>query len=82
MDGAGQCGGGVAVWQQAGLSAGRPYDVEIRITDDWRDAYPGACVRILAMDGIENPPEHPALAAHALSWLLATSDVLASHVYA
>jgi DNA/RNA-binding domain of Phe-tRNA-synthetase-like protein len=37
--------------------------VDIRPTDAWRTAYPGACIGILALDGVENPPEHAALAA-------------------
>ena len=37
----------------------------IRIADGWRQAYPGASIGILAVDGVENPPEHPALAARA-----------------
>lgn len=38
--------------------------MDIRIADAWRKAYPGASIGILAMDGLENPPEHPALMAH------------------
>jgi DNA/RNA-binding domain of Phe-tRNA-synthetase-like protein len=38
--------------------------VEIQVADDWRKAYPGASVGILVLDGVENPPEHPALAEH------------------
>lgn len=38
--------------------------MELRIADSWREAYPGASVGILALDGVENPPEHSALAEH------------------
>jgi DNA/RNA-binding domain of Phe-tRNA-synthetase-like protein len=38
--------------------------VDVRIADDWRKAYPGASIGILAMDDVENPPQHPALAEH------------------
>jgi DNA/RNA-binding domain of Phe-tRNA-synthetase-like protein len=38
--------------------------VDIHIADAWRQAYPGASVGILAMDGVENPPEHPGLTEH------------------
>jgi len=34
--------------------------VDIRLADAWRKAYPGACIGILAMDGVENPLEHHA----------------------
>ncbi len=36
--------------------------MELRISDDWQKAYPEASIGILAMDGVENPSEHPALA--------------------
>lgn len=36
--------------------------MEILVADGWRTAYPGASIGILAMDGVENPPEHAALA--------------------
>ena len=39
--------------------------MEIHVTDGWREQYPDACVGILAMDGVQNPAEHPALTAHA-----------------
>jgi DNA/RNA-binding domain of Phe-tRNA-synthetase-like protein len=32
-----------------------------RATDEWRAAYPGATAAILAMGGITNPADHPAL---------------------
>jgi DNA/RNA-binding domain of Phe-tRNA-synthetase-like protein len=38
--------------------------VDIHIADGWREAYPEASVGILAMDGVQNPPEHPALTEH------------------
>jgi DNA/RNA-binding domain of Phe-tRNA-synthetase-like protein len=38
--------------------------MEVHVSDAWRKAYPGASIGILAMDGVENPPEHPALAEH------------------
>jgi hypothetical protein len=37
----------------------------LSVTDGWRDTYPGSSVGILALDGVENPPQHPALTAHA-----------------
>lgn len=36
----------------------------MEITDAWRKSYPGASIGILAMDGVENPPDHPGLAEH------------------
>ena len=36
--------------------------MEIQIADAWRAAYPEASIGILALDGVENPPEHAALA--------------------
>jgi DNA/RNA-binding domain of Phe-tRNA-synthetase-like protein len=39
-------------------------DVDIHIADGWRKAYPEASVGILALDGVENPPEHSALTEH------------------
>jgi DNA/RNA-binding domain of Phe-tRNA-synthetase-like protein len=38
--------------------------VSIHITDGWRKGYPQASIGILAMDHVENPPEHAALAEH------------------
>jgi DNA/RNA-binding domain of Phe-tRNA-synthetase-like protein len=38
--------------------------VELHVADSWRQAYPEASIGILAMDGVANPPEHAALAAH------------------
>ena len=38
--------------------------MEIQIADAWRAAYPEASIGILALDGVENPPEHAALAGH------------------
>jgi DNA/RNA-binding domain of Phe-tRNA-synthetase-like protein len=38
--------------------------VHIHVADGWRKAYPEASIGILAMDGVENPPEHSALAEH------------------
>ncbi|HEX8219337.1 MAG TPA: phenylalanine--tRNA ligase beta subunit-related protein [Chloroflexia bacterium] len=38
--------------------------MDIHIADEWRQAFPAASIGILAMDGVENPPEHPALAEH------------------
>jgi DNA/RNA-binding domain of Phe-tRNA-synthetase-like protein len=38
--------------------------VKVQIADAWRTAYPGASIGILATDGVENPPEHAALAEH------------------
>ncbi len=38
--------------------------MEMHIADRWRTAYPGASIGILALDGVENPPEHPALTEH------------------
>ena len=41
--------------------------MDVRLADAWRKAYPGACIGILAMDGVENPLEHhPALTEHVL----------------
>jgi DNA/RNA-binding domain of Phe-tRNA-synthetase-like protein len=39
--------------------------MDIRVSDEWREAYPGASVGVLAMEGVENPTEHPALGARA-----------------
>ncbi len=39
--------------------------MDIHIADGWRKAYPEASIGILVMDGVENPPEHPVLTAHA-----------------
>jgi DNA/RNA-binding domain of Phe-tRNA-synthetase-like protein len=44
--------------------AERRLGVDLRVADAWRKAYPGASIGILALDGVENPPEHPALAEH------------------
>ena len=38
--------------------------MKVQVADAWRTAYPGASIGILAMDGVENPPEHAALAEH------------------
>lgn len=38
--------------------------MKVQIADAWRTAYPEASIGILAMDGVENPPEHAALAEH------------------
>ncbi len=38
--------------------------MDVRVTDAFRTTYPGASVGILAMEGVENPPEDPALAEH------------------
>ena len=38
--------------------------MKVQIADGWRTAYPGASIGILALDGVENPPEHAALAEH------------------
>ncbi len=38
--------------------------MDVHISDAFRSTYPGASVGVLAMDGVENPPEHPALAEH------------------
>ena len=38
--------------------------MDVRIGDGWRTAYPEASIGILVLDGVENPPEHPALAEH------------------
>ena len=38
--------------------------MELQVADGWRQAYPGASVGVLALDGVENPPEHAALAEH------------------
>ncbi len=35
--------------------------MDIHLSDAWRETYSGASVGILALDGVENPPEHPAL---------------------
>ena len=39
-------------------------DVQVRLADAWQRDYPGASVGVLALDGVENPPEHAALAEH------------------
>ena len=39
--------------------------MDVHIADRWREAYPEASIGILAMDALENPPEHPELAEHA-----------------
>jgi DNA/RNA-binding domain of Phe-tRNA-synthetase-like protein len=39
-------------------------DVSVRLGDAWKRAYPEASVGILALNGVENPPEHAALAEH------------------
>jgi DNA/RNA-binding domain of Phe-tRNA-synthetase-like protein len=36
--------------------------MEVHLTDAWRRAYPDASVGVLELDGVENPPEHAALA--------------------
>jgi DNA/RNA-binding domain of Phe-tRNA-synthetase-like protein len=38
--------------------------LDIHITDNWRKAYPEASIGILAMDGLDNRPEHAALTEH------------------
>jgi DNA/RNA-binding domain of Phe-tRNA-synthetase-like protein len=38
--------------------------VDIRISEGWREAYSEAIVGILAMEGVENPPEQIALTEH------------------
>ena len=38
--------------------------MEVHIADGWRQAYPEASIGILALDGVENPPEHAALTEH------------------
>ena len=38
--------------------------MDVRIADGWRTAYPEASIGILVLDGVENPPEHVALAEH------------------
>lgn len=38
--------------------------MDIRIADGWRKAYPEASIGILAINEVENPPEHSALAEH------------------
>src|SRR4051794_21307520 len=48
-----------ATWNTGGL-----HDLDIQIAHGWRKAYPEASIGILAMDGVENPPEHPALTEH------------------
>jgi LysE type translocator len=50
--------------QRAAWSTGRLHDVDIQIGDGWRKGYPEASIGILAMDGVENPPEHAALTEH------------------
>jgi DNA/RNA-binding domain of Phe-tRNA-synthetase-like protein len=40
------------------------HSVDVHIADRWRDTYPGAGAGILAMDGVDNPPEHGALTEH------------------
>jgi len=50
--------------QRAAWSTGRLHDVDIRIAGGWRKAHPEASIGILAMDGVENPPEHLTLAEH------------------
>jgi len=42
----------------------RLVDVDMHVAEGWRQAYPGASIGILVMDGVENPPEHAALAEH------------------
>lgn len=39
-------------------------NVQVRLADTWRAAYPEASVGMLALDGVENPPEHPRLIEH------------------
>jgi DNA/RNA-binding domain of Phe-tRNA-synthetase-like protein len=39
-------------------------DVRVQLAEAWRSAYPEASVGVLALDGVENPPEHVALAEH------------------
>ena len=38
--------------------------MDVQVADGWRTAYPGASIGIMALEGVENPPEHAALAAH------------------
>ena len=38
--------------------------MDLHVADGWRTAYPEASIGILAMDDVENPPEHAALAVH------------------
>ena len=33
----------------------------LNVTDRWKTTYPGAVVGILAMRGVKNPPQHPAI---------------------
>jgi DNA/RNA-binding domain of Phe-tRNA-synthetase-like protein len=37
-------------------------NVDVKIADGWRQAYPDASIGILAMEGVANPPEHAVLA--------------------
>jgi DNA/RNA-binding domain of Phe-tRNA-synthetase-like protein len=50
--------------QRAAWSMGSLQHVDIQIAGGWRTAYPEAHVGILAMDGVENPPQHAALTEH------------------
>lgn len=38
--------------------------MKVQIADAWRTAYPDASIEILALDGVENPSDHAALAEH------------------
>ncbi len=48
----------------ATLDTWRVHDVEIRMADGWRRAYPDASIGILALDGVENPAEHAGFSEH------------------
>jgi DNA/RNA-binding domain of Phe-tRNA-synthetase-like protein len=54
----------IAREQGATRRRGRQYDVDIRISEAWRKVYLEASIGILAMEGVENPPEHSALTEH------------------
>ena len=45
------------------IGVARP-TVDLHLADAWRKTYPGASVGILALDGVVNPPERPALTEH------------------
>ena len=38
--------------------------MDLHVAEGWRQTYPGASIGLLVMDGVENPPEHAALAEH------------------
>jgi DNA/RNA-binding domain of Phe-tRNA-synthetase-like protein len=53
---------GVDVKLDVQISEAWRQKLDVQISEAWRQRYPGASIGVLAMDGVENPPDHPALA--------------------